>query len=863
MITTSTSFKNKKSSRQLREQVGYQLGCYYTNQEVPNGYAKLLVNYDYTDDGKILKPRMGITNDAVLKHSQIDSNSIEQITLGDAHLDGLLYFKDLNDKDQLAETILSFGHSYLFGSTTHNIRQGRYFNPSINNTQGDTLIHGDSGWTLLLDKRDTNRYSEKPYYIGRFKKDVLSDKTVGFIRTKSYSNIDVFNTGLNSFQIDRPVTCNYNGNIYTICTSYLEQNGDTITGADPNFKLSRITLKEEVNNNVTEFNAIREPVAVKKPTLTEAASVGFNMLSTDPYDFPNKQGSTSVIGLQAYRPKDDVVDPFGEVLFTANTGETIRFNCVYSFETATNYQVQWEYKGEGDEDWKVLKAWTSVPAVGVDKYIYYDVVPNHNVFSIQVKIRKGTDDATMRLGIFPRFTLNIDELKNLGTETFNLNTATGMFVYNNMLGLYGVEGAETTIFFSDIENPGYFPFPHNIDSYDEYILKVVNYLDSLLVITTTSIYTISGKGLPSAFIKKKLITNLNITELDAELIKVIKDQVFFKADNTFFVLKPNTYTGDATDLRAYEVSKAINTYLQNFKTNTLDLFNKLYPLRLTEPSLSENKNDINLWRYNDLNIKGYNQHVVDGKLQIILRLELICNKTPNLLQQRYYSNIADLTMIYDTLTKQWYLQVFNLLNTSALRHRRIDNQTLLLFDNMVLDGYRYLVIAKNTNDPKDYYKYTLNEHEYDSVPKLPNWQFINTGIIPLNNTLYKRLRELQFTVDNVEQQTIKFSASIYADGENVLDGVKYTITQDTNPNSDDYGHIYINTYDLNNLDITGATALDDWVLDFSKFPDVTLVRSHMLLTGKGRFISGEFINRDEKRYELSNTIWVCRLMNGR
>lgn len=860
-----TSFKNKRTPRRVQETTDFQLGCHFTHQEVPEGYAKMLINYDYTDDGRILKPRMGITNDAVLFHSDLDPDSTEQITLGDAHIDGLLYFKDINDRDQLAEIIVSFGDSYLFGDDTLGIPQGRYFNPNIDNKQDESTIRGESGWTLVLDKRDANRYSEKPYYIGHFDKDETSKDTVGFIRTKSYSNIDVFSTGLNSFQIDRPVVCNFNGSLYTICTSHLKQTNNNIVCADPKFKLARLIIQETKTDDVTEFNMKRELVEVKKPTLTEAVSVGFNMLLDEPYEFLNRAGALDIIGLLAYRPNEEgAADPFGEVIFTANTGETIRFNCVYSYELGAAYEVKWEYKGDGDEEWKVSKDWTDVEAVGVDKYIYHDVVPDHNVFSVQVFIRKKGDESSKRVGLYPRFKLNVDDLKNLGTETFNLNTATGMFVHNNMVGLYGVEGAETTIFFSDIENPGYFPFPHNIDAYDEYILKVVNYLDSLLVVTTTSIYTITGKGLPGSFVKKKLITNLNITELDAELIKVIKDQVFFKADNTFFVLKPNTYTGDASDLRAYEVSKSINTYLQNFKHNTLEVFNKLYPLRLTEPSLMDNATDVNVWKYNDLNIKGYNQHVVDGKLQIVLRLELICNDTQGVSHQRHFINTADLTMVYDTLTKQWSFQIHSLLNTSALRHRRIDNQMLLLFDNFILDNKKYLLIAKHTPEPADVYNYTIGEGEPIEVkPKLPNWQFIDTGVLPLQNTIYKRLREFQFTINNVSQDSVHFAATIYADGKNVLDSVRYEMEHSTNEMSEDYGNIYVNVYDDNNLSFMGSTLLDSWEIDFAKFPNINLVRTHVQLSGKGRFISGEFINRDEKRYELSNIIWVFRLMSSR
>lgn len=860
MATSTTSYKNKRSSRIIQQQLNINGGCHYTNQEVPAGFAKLLVNYDYTDDGKILKPRMGITNDAVLKHSEVDNSSTSDVTLGDAHLDGLLYFTDLTDNDQLAEVILSFGNVYAYGNAEAGIKQGLYYNPNIDNTQDSAVLRGESGWTLVLDKRDANRFAQKPYYIGHFKKGNTVD-SVGFIRTKNYNNINLFNAGISNLQLHAPVACTFNGSIYTICTSHVVQNGNTIECADPKFKISRIVLKEEDNGEVSEFNAVREPVIVKEPLLSEAISNGFNMLLDDPYEFNNVQGATDVKGIIPYRPGTPE-DPLGDVLFTANTGEQIRFNCVYGFVQGRSYQVKWSYKGEGDETWTVVKDWTAVE-VGADKRVYLDYIPNHAKFSIQVEFREGTDNATTRIGILPNFALNVESLKNLGTEKLDLTTAKGMFTYNNMLGLYGVEGAETTLFFSDIENPGYFPFPHNIESYDEYILKVVNYLDILLVITTTSIYTISGNGLPSSFVSKKLITNLNITESDAELIKVIKDQVFFKADNTFFVLKPNTYTGDATDLRAYEVSKAINTFLDNFKENTLALFNKVYPLKLTEPDLISNKQDINIWKYNDVTIKGYNQHVVDGKLQVVLRLELVCDKTPNLLIQRRYSNEVDLTLIYDTLTKQWYLQTFSLLNTCALRHRRIDNQMLLLFDNFIEDGYRYLIVAKNTSNPKDYYDFTLNEVEHKRDAKLPNWQLLDTGILPLTNTLYKRLRELQFTVTNTAQQTLKFLVNVEADDENVLDSTKYEIEQDTNIESEDYGHIYVNAYDEANLVFESTTIFDDWKLDFSKFPDITLLRTHLLLTGKGRFISCEFINRDEKQYELSNTILVYRIMHGR
>ena len=81
------------------------------------------------------------------------------------------------------------------------------------------------------------------------------------------------------------------------------------------------------------------------------------------------------------------------------------------------------------------------------------------------------------------------------------------------------------------------------------ILNVVNYLDALLLITSNTIYVMSGQGLLATYKTTSLITNLNIKPVDALNVKVIKDQVFFKSDGKYYVLKPNAYTNDAADLK--------------------------------------------------------------------------------------------------------------------------------------------------------------------------------------------------------------------------------------------------------------------------------------------------------------------------
>lgn len=821
----------------------------------------MLLNFDFADNGILLKPRQGYVGEAALDvaagfdigTSYVGDDNI-RTPLGDAHVSGLLYYLDKEGEYQLGECVISFGRAFDYVYSPQNTGHGRVFLTRRQVRVSSTVNQvDDMFWTLFIDSQKEGAAVYNASCSTRWGAipEVINNAVVPVaFRSKSHTNVKVFNTQ-SSVRLDVPVFTILNGFVYAFCAT---------NDAPYPFNMTRVFLRQDYDESGDYFALVGDKLHVKSPSLTEACSVGYNMLLDQPYHFPIQTGSTSVKGIIAYA-KPASGSGFGDVLFTANTGETIRFANIYTYESGASYQEQWEYKGSGDEEWKVLKTYAAVTNLGQPTYC--DVTPEHDVFSVQVKFRKGTDDATTRIGVYPQFKLNQDDLKNLGTEKFNLSTATGMFTFNSMIGLYGVDGAKTTIFFSDIENPGYFPFPHNIDAYDEYVLKVVNYLDSLLVITTTSIYTLTGSGLPSTFVKKKIITNLNISPVDADLIKVIKDQVFFKADDTFFVLKPNSYTGDLTDLKSFEVSKTINTYLKDFKGSTLKLLNDVYPPRLTEQTLIDAP-VTNTSTYTDLTVTGYNQYVIDGKLQIVVQVEAVCDDLPDALGVEVLKSKLDVIVTYDTMTKQWFFHAQSLLSTAANRHRRLDNQTVLYFDAAIKGGRKHLIVVKQGTTPEEGYSFTLADGStLAKKPQFPNWQYLDTGVMGLSNTYYKRLRELQFTVDNKSDDDLKFYATVHADGVNVVDNVSYELAHNLIEASAGYGNIYYTIVDAPNLTYPSPTRLGYWALEFSKFPGITLLRTHLALKGKGRFITAQFINRDEKEYELSDIVMVYRQMHSR
>ena len=63
--------------------------------------------------------------------------------------------------------------------------------------------------------------------------------------------------------------------------------------------------------------------------------------------------------------------------------------------------------------------------------------------------------------------------------------------------------------------------------------------------------------------------------------------------------------------------------------------------------------------------------------------------------------------------------------------------------------------------------------------------------------------------------------------------------------------------------IPGVTKLDSWMLDVSMFPDVTLVKTRVEVSGKGYAGRWKFVGMAEAMYEMLQISWAYRLMNAR
>ncbi len=575
---STVPYKNRKSSRVATEMVPFQKGMFCSNQVQDPGNARLIVNYDLMDNGKALRTRKGVSVETTGFNADItvEENKWNPARASVAHYSGPLNVELATGGTDVVDVVLGLGtpEIEIFGDAAGQEANEKLQQMCWTNLNGLTFnfggyartYSGKSGWAYAQNRKGQKAFPSLADVVGVKGREIVTGEL-------------------------RPVVTILDGYVHLIGTK-TKPTQSLVSGiykwANPTLKILRLDGAQSADPLSLDVTFTATEIVAHHPSAAEALTTGFNMLLDEPYEFPNTQGTIEAKHIIPYAPGVSP-DVYGDIKFTANVGETVRYALIYGFVTGQTHKVRWEYQTPSSpaDQWQVIKNAMyptdfTTKTVGLTTPIYLDFAASDPVFTLRATIRNGDDAATERMITLP-YVLNSDAYKGLNSSTvYDLTTAKGMFTHQSMLGLYGVEGFEHGIFFSEIGNPGYFPYPGNVEWVDGSILNVVNYLDSLLLITNNTIYVMTGAGLLANYKTTSLITNLNIKPIDALNVKVIKDQVFFKSDGKYYVLKPNAYTNDATDLRNYEISSPIQEVLDNFDDVADEVLTRLYGVDYTE-----------------------------------------------------------------------------------------------------------------------------------------------------------------------------------------------------------------------------------------------------------------------------------------
>lgn len=971
----TSSYKNPKTPRVITDQPSFAGGINYTDNTVPNGQARLIVNYEVSEQDGVLKTRKGNNTEKVTyQQSSSDTYSARRLNRGpgylliSAPLTSTLYFKDeVNEQNILISTDLLI-NTITAGSAPANLitAGGRdpldplinpnigvagvsYYRPAFSTNIGGVLFdivgvknsvfdtfNTDYAFTLknhagLLKQEGKLPIGEIPSEnvewegpldtIGLLRADIIG-RQYGYGRFE-YSAMD---NNINTYQT-YPACAVLNNTLYGIATAnnvilgfpndgmYVVtplspltpatrvgwgryDQGVINTGMHCPFELCKIEPYYQVSSINGTYGTSkpllkRTALTPYVPSISESLATGFNMLLTNPYTVPNNTaGVIEVKAILPYKPGS----PYGVFRLSGNIGEVVRFGLNYGYELGQSHFVKWEWRHVDSDTWNIIKDYTPV-SVGTTTAIYQDFAIPAERFIIKATLRKGTDESTARVGTLI-YNTGIEALEDVGTTTFDLTTALGMLTYKNSICLYGVQNAETALFMSATDDPSYFPFPHNVEYYDGIILNVLNYQDGLIVITQDKIFYTDAMG------TKTIMENLNNTKADAKLALVVKNQIFMKLGSKMYIFKPNMYTSAPSDLKDYEISKPIEGLINNYN-EFYKIFTTCYHI---EDLVSEEQMGIlttelkrymdhivaaghtpyselyylyDIWKeyrfpkvYESVFSSGFTPDAItsyadEGKLYITYAGFHTCvpsdlESTPpegyfrdSWLRMDYIK--VDFQLIYDLTTRTWFLEIHDSL--AARRDKPVEAERIRISGNWGLepfeDNYNKILFVKENNNSVDYY----TVENIGTNLRIKNHKLLDTGVVELNNNLYKRIRELQLHINNDSEETLDFYTSVFVDSRDLVSSETYSIVHDTDPNSPTFGHLYIERGYVAN--VAGTTKLDSWTLDVDKFPDITLLVAHLLLIGKGRFLRAVILNKDQQPYSLNKLAWVYRTQNAR
>ena len=303
------------------------------------------------------------------------------------------------------------------------------------------------------------------------------------------------------------------------------------------------------------------------------------MLDSKPYEFVdviNGSSTPYITGIVPYASDSD----FSKVVSTPRVNQNISLRAYVNANEATygsnKVLVVWDWRAMSGSDWNViqrLKAslFYATPSGRRLLSILFEVnnwsPPTKNVivrcsiYEIDPQTELPSETVTHSMSLGLQFSGDVGSASSTDAVNYNLFSASGMSAFQGRPCLWGVEEDSSLLFLSDYEDPTYFPYPNNCLSFDGPIVHCCEYLDSLLVFTTDKIF--QCKFSDGVWTTSVIQSNLSISFLDKHLIQVIRNMVYFKSGNYYFMLVPKaqTLTGELT---LAPITNPITSFFDNF-----------------------------------------------------------------------------------------------------------------------------------------------------------------------------------------------------------------------------------------------------------------------------------------------------------
>ena len=830
-----TSFKRGHRVQNIEET--FAKGMSYTTAPLAEGYNRILVNLDMQDSGNSVTPRLGLRADSYMYNgwpsvgSDEDNNLFEIV---DAHA-----FDDRN----LLSTVWYTGRHNEDKITGKHVTTGTIY--------CDTFDYPGYGLQDHADTLDGGRLTHTAHLMSNFGAEIHGMQLLQKINVDAPTVTETPNT----LGVRVVGTWAYNNNYYFyddlgLCCVYSYYPEDVYETP------SSETAKHYKNDPKLDI------FAPKQLTAKEAVTYGYNMLSPAPYYFANTAGGNVLefTGLLPY--------VHGELCMTPVQNQNIRFIATGTIPLNKQYKFVAEWSTMNNTSWNTIKEWTVNTGADVTTLeIAFDFAPpvaeaiiRISAYPVTENVAADISDSVLAVG-FNFQKAGYSNTINSDKKQYSIHKASGICYWKNRIVAWGVPEDDTVLFVSDVNDPTYFPYPNNIETFTSAIQYCTPFGDDLLVFTADALYIIALADDGASWICKCLQRNLSIAAWDIHLAQTVKNMLFFKSGNYYYMVVPksSSLTGELT---IADVSKPMRGFFDNFKASVLEVLNNTYMPEV---------------EYTDFDIAHYYNYLSKDSVHNVYMLVV-----PSI--HKTHDTYVNLDVIYDTVNRTWRVYTYG---SSA---KLVPHNTSSTQNTMFVSKFQFGVDNKHTGvqhlawsvEREDLYLQNNDSRlvvdgdenikpSYNKKQSITgNRQLIDTGYREHASNFKKRYRELQFTINNISLNALQFYVAFLIDGALRKSWYGYEIVQDTDPASLTYGVISVHRVLLPSVSNTSGapitpstTVLDDWVLGMSAFPDNGYWKCRTTVSGKG-YVPRMLINSpNAKIFELLNISWVYRTLYSR
>ena len=858
---TKQAYKTYERGVRIQDtNISFGSGMSFTNAPLAEGLSKLLVNYDFGENGNTLIPRRGMQT---TKEGLFDYPDPKES----------LAYSEINDFLEKEGMTIVAGNRMTKGAVEYyQIILGQ-----ITGYDGDYTKHYlGNAWALTL--KHTIKQGI-PYSLIHWSK-LNSDVTYCYFKKPREGDSSIHNMEVNdSKYVKRHIGCfAFNGDYY-----YFLSDG----------KLYHTKFDEETETYKPEV------ITPYKPYQSETQNSLYNMLLENPYTFENQQ-IAGVLSLTGFMPQD----ANGVPVLNPQVGQSY------------TYKLYYTYPKEGQEYYLRIK-WvnldsTSVTTINRDESTVYTTgttpweikdiqIASSNKQSLNAQVivyavakeeaefndKTLTDDSIAKAQILhASFTYNPEEKATLNNElrTYDLSYASGMTYWKNRLWIFGAKDRNsgrqdnTVLFASDINRPDWFPYSANTDIFDEEIICLQPMLDDLLVFTNHNLYSLVLTADGLSWTRSHLQANLHLTQWDLNLIQIVKNMVFFKSGNYYYMVVPKLTAASGAGLAIAPVSKNISLFLDNFEANVKQIVDDLYNYSCYTRFGDRSKIKFDLKLINYYNYLDYEDIHNTYVFECTKKEKTYYSQTTGRYTETATTVYLNFELLYNTVSRTWRIYI---LESQRVRQPLFMNATGKgrYAELVKYKGRACVQLLEYTNGQiQDLYIKQDGTGKATATILLDNWQYLDTGSLDQNSDMKKRFREYQLKVNNLSAGALKFYSNFLIDKGIRLCEVLYSYTElpdndderfnslvvEAQPLQGNYGPPVIAEDPETKKSISYEfTTLGSWKLSKSKFPSSTDYKVRIPVSGKGYLPRIVIISYNTTPYELLSCATVYRQLYSR